>query len=157
VAEVFPVARIGDHLAGHPVDLLAGDARPYRLEGGLLRLAYDVVDAPDLAGHVRAHVHGARGVRAVPELEATEVQDHRVAGPDAPLARLVVGVGPVGTRAHHGEVDLAVAVPAKELGQVGGDLGLAPPGEPHAQDVAVGGIGRRSGGRQAGQLALVLD
>ena len=64
--------------AGHPVDLLARDTRPDRLERGLLGRADDLVDLALLVRRL-ADVHRAGGVGAVAVLEAAEVEDHRVA------------------------------------------------------------------------------
>ena len=66
--------------AGGPVDLLAGDAGPDRLDAGLLRLPHDLVHLADLGGRL-ADADRAGGVRAVAVHQAAEVEDDRVARP----------------------------------------------------------------------------
>ena len=56
-----------------------------------------------------ADAHRAAGVGPVAEHQPAEVEDDAVALLDHPVARLVVRVGAVGSRADHGEVDLLVA------------------------------------------------
>jgi hypothetical protein len=54
-------------------------------------------------------VHRPRRVRSVAVLESTEVENHHVAVLDHPVTNLVVGIGPVGSRANDREVHLRVA------------------------------------------------
>ena len=90
-------------------------------------------------------------------LEAAEVEHHHVAVLDDAVAHLVVRVRPVRARADHGEVDLRVPEPAKERGQLVADLGLAPAGEAHLEDLAVRLVGGRPGCGEAAELVVVLD
>ena len=80
--------------------------------------------------------HRAGGVRAVAVHQAAEVEDDRVAVLDDPVAGLVVRVGAVRAGADDGEVDLLVPELAQQAGEVGGDLGLLPAGEPDTEDLA---------------------
>ena len=104
-----------------------------------------------------AHGHRPGGVGPVAVHEATEVEDHCVPVLDDPLPRLVVRVGAVRAGAHHGEVDLLVAEPAQQAGEVGGDLGLAAAGKRHTDDLGVGGVSGCPRGFQPRQLAAVLN
>ena len=133
-----------------------GDAGPDRLEGRLLGLADDAVHLDELRARL-ADADGARGVGAVAVHEPAEVQDHGVALLDDPFAGLVVRVGAVGARPDDREVDLFVPELAQQPGEVGRDLVLAPTGEAQPEDLEEGGVGRRAGRRQPGQLVVVLD
>ena len=156
VDELLAVPRVGDHLPGGPVDLLARDARPDRLDARLLGLPHDLVHLADLGGRL-ADADGAAGVRAVAVHQAAEVEDDRVARLDRPVAGLVVRVGAVRAGADDGEVDLLVPELAQQPRQVGGDVGLLPAGEPDPEDLLVRRV--RGGARrsQPGQLVGVLD
>ena len=95
VDEVLAIAGVGDHLAGHAVDLLAGDPGLDRLEGRLLGLAHDLEHLAFLLGGL-TDVDRPGGIGSVAVLDAAEVQDDHVAVLDGPLTDLVVGVGAVG-------------------------------------------------------------
>src|SRR5262245_12477901 len=74
--EPLAVARLRDHLARGPVDVLTRDARPNGFEPGLLRLLDDLVHLALRVGRL-ADVHGARRVRRVAVHDSAEVEnDH---------------------------------------------------------------------------------
>ena len=156
VDEVLAVTGVGDHLARRAVDLLALDARPHRLEAGLLRAPHELVDLALLVGRL-ADVDGAGRVRAVAVLDAAEVEDDHVAFLDHTLVELVVGVGAVRARADDGEVDLRMPVVAEEAGEVGGDLALAATRELTLGDLLEARVGGRAGGGEPLELVRVLD
>ena len=90
-------------------------------------------------------------------LEPAEVEHHHVALLDHAFAHLVMRVGPVGTRADHGEIDLGVPETAQESRQVGADVDLASAGEADTEDLAVCRVGRGAGRGQPLELVVVLD
>src|SRR3954452_325913 len=125
--EAVAVAGVGDHPARGAVDLLAGHAGAHRLVARLLRAPHHLEDLALLRGRL-ADVDRARRVGAVAVLEPAEVEHDHVTRLDPPVARLVMRVGAVRARADDGEVDLAVAVLEEQRREIGGDLGLEPPG-----------------------------
>ena len=46
---------------------------------------------------------------------------------------------------------------AQQVGEIGGDVGLAPAGEPHVDDLLEAGVGRRASSGEPLELVVVLD
>ena len=88
-------SRFGDDTSCGSVDLLAADPGAYCVDACLLRQAHHLVHLANLGAGL-PDADGTGGVRPVAVPEASEVQDDRITDLDHPIARLVMGVGPVG-------------------------------------------------------------
>src|SRR6185437_14451048 len=112
--ELLAVSRLRDHLPGGPVNFLATHAGPYRIDTGLLRLPNDLVDLTNLRSWF-SDANRARGIGPIAVSEPTKVQDDRVTGLDHPVPRLMMRIGPIGTRPDDGEVDLFVSELSQQI------------------------------------------
>ena len=142
VHEELAVAGVVDHPAGGGVDVLAGRADRRRGDPGRLGGLEHVVQLGERRRGL-AQVHAAGDVGAVADAvvavhRAADVEQHALPLADDPVAGLVVRAGGIGPGGHDREVDLAVALVEDPLSDLGGHLGLGPPGQRHPAGLDVG-------------------
>src|SRR5204863_9798279 len=128
VTEALAVARGGDPLARHGVDVLRANAIPDGGERGLLRLAHDLVYLARLLARLTGG-EGASAVGAVAVELRTHVEDDELPPPDLTLAGLGMGQRPVRPGGDdRRERGLGTELPHSGFGGAG-DLVLAATGE----------------------------
>ena len=125
---------------------------------GGLGLVQHGVGVGQLGGDV-AGDDAARGVAAVAVHRPAEVAQDDLAGPDHPIAAVVVRARRVLAGGDDGEVDLVVALGEQPGRDVRRDLGLGAPDERDLAAVELVGdpVGRGPGGAQGVDLGGVLD
>ena len=101
VGEVFPVARLGNHVPGGLVQLAQGHPGTDQGFSRLVGPAHQVMDGCVLVGNTLAEI-GAGHVRAVPILPAANVQYDAVPLLQDGVVRHVMGIGGVGAKGDNG-------------------------------------------------------
>ena len=157
VAEVLAVARLGDDVDRHLVDVAADHARVDGGRAGLVGAADDVVDSA-LLGARLAHADGARHVGVVVVIPGAVVHDDEVALLDHVGARLGVRVGAVGPGGDdRTKGELVGAVGEHVVLQLHADLLLGEAGADEAADVVEGLVGDLLGAAHELNLLGVLN
>src|SRR5688500_20405651 len=125
MTDLLSIACLPDHPPGRSVDLLAPHTWSHSFDAGLLCEPHDLVHFANLRGWF-ADADSAGGVRPVAVPETSEVQHNRITRLDHPIPRLMVRIGPIGTRPDDCEVDLLVSELSQQISKTSSDFGLPP-------------------------------